>query len=268
MSMIFLFRCMLLDFVIRICRSCKIKFPASLPMIPSPELADKILQVGAQVHGSWKFGDPVWVLNFKNACRQCIGCQQHMKRSSRTRIDPRFCERRQMVGFKHDSAFADYMLADPETTIHLPEGVSFEQGAPLVCAGATALGALQKLRPDVKSGEAIAIVGVGGIGHLIVQFAKEVGFRAVAIDNREESRQLALDVVDHLKPDLVVDSMASDAEPCRQVFAQVNERQNSHISSTIDFSRTDTPTEVHSHITEKLGRCSYQSFSESSLGDL
>ena len=115
------------------------QFPAGLPMIPSHEPAGKIAQVGAQVQGNWKVGDRVGVLNFKNACRQCVGCQQHMRRSTRTRTDPRFCEKRQMAGFKHDGAFAEYMLADPETTVHLPESVSFEQGAPLMCAGVRVL---------------------------------------------------------------------------------------------------------------------------------
>jgi D-arabinose 1-dehydrogenase-like Zn-dependent alcohol dehydrogenase len=68
------------------------------------------------------------------------------------------------------------------------------------------------LRPDVKTGEAVAIVGIGGVGHLAVQFAKAMGFRTVAIDNREEGRQLALEVADHLKPDLVLDSTASNAD--------------------------------------------------------
>ncbi|KAF3054117.1 hypothetical protein E8E11_011769 [Didymella keratinophila] len=188
------------------------QFPASLPMIPSHEPAGKIVQIGAHVQGNWKVGDRVGVLNFKNACRQCVGCRQHMRRSSRTRTDPRFCEKRQMAGFKHDGAFAEYMLADPETTIHLPEGVSFEQGAPLMCAGATAWGALRKLKPEVESGEAVAIVGIGGVGHLALQFAKAMGFRTVAIDNREEGRQLAQEVEEHLKPDLVVDSTASNAD--------------------------------------------------------
>ena len=77
---------------------------------------------------------------------------------------------------------------------------------------ATAWGALRKLKPEVKSGEVVAIVGIGGVGHLAVQFAKAMGFRTVAIDNREEGRQLAQEVADHLKPDLIVDSSASDAD--------------------------------------------------------
>jgi D-arabinose 1-dehydrogenase-like Zn-dependent alcohol dehydrogenase len=80
------------------------------------------------------------------------------------------------------------------------------------CPKATAWGALQKLRPDVKNGEAVAVVGIGGVGHLAIQFAKAMGFRTVAIDNREEGRQLALEVAEHLKPDLIVNSTTSDAD--------------------------------------------------------
>ncbi|KAF2134437.1 alcohol dehydrogenase GroES-like domain-containing protein [Dothidotthia symphoricarpi CBS 119687] len=186
------------------------QFAASLPMVPSHEPAGKIVQVGAQVRGGWKVGDRVGVLNFKNACGDCVGCRQCTRRSSRT--DPRFCEKREMAGFKHDGAFANFMLADPETTVHLPDEVSFEQGAPLMCAGATAWGALQKIRSDVKPGEAIAVVGIGGVGHLAIQFAKQMGYRTVAIDNRPVGRQLALEVSEHLRPDLVIDSAANNAD--------------------------------------------------------
>jgi D-arabinose 1-dehydrogenase-like Zn-dependent alcohol dehydrogenase len=76
---------------------------------------------------------------------------------------------------------------------------------------ATAWGALRKLNPDVQPGDAVAIVGIGGVGHLGVQFAKALGYRTVAIDNRSEGRQLAQEVPEHVRPDLVIDSTASDA---------------------------------------------------------
>lgn len=113
------------------------QFPAQLPMIPSHEPAGKIVEVGSKVTGTWKVGDRVGVLNFKNACGTCVGCKQHRRKAARP--DPRFCQKRQMAGFKHDGAFADYMVADPDTTVHLPDGVSYEQGAPLMCAGVSTL---------------------------------------------------------------------------------------------------------------------------------
>ncbi|KAF2833785.1 GroES-like protein [Ophiobolus disseminans] len=186
------------------------QFPAKLPMIPSHEPAGRIVQVGSKAKGQWKVGDRVGILNFKNACEDCVGCRQHARRAARP--DPRFCQRREMAGFRHDGAFAQYMLADPETTVHLPSTVSYEQGAPLMCAGATAWGALRKLDLDVKPGDAVAIVGIGGVGHLGLQFAKALGYKTVAIDNRHEGLQLALDLPEHLRPDLIIDSTASDAD--------------------------------------------------------
>lgn len=112
------------------------QFPANLPTIPSHEPAGIISQVGSKLSGPWKAGDRVGVLNFKNACGQCVGCKQHARRSKRP--DPRFCQRREMAGFRHDGAFVQYMLADPNTTVHLADGISFEQGAPLMCAGVSA----------------------------------------------------------------------------------------------------------------------------------
>ncbi|KAI8942504.1 hypothetical protein NX059_000568 [Plenodomus lindquistii] len=186
------------------------QFPAPLPMIASHEPAGVITQVGSNVGGTWKVGDRVGVLNFKKACGECVGCRHFARKGGRK--DPRFCHSREMAGFKHDGAFAQFMIADPDTTVHLPKDVSFEQGAPLMCAGATAWGALQKLKPDVKSGETVGIVGIGGVGHLALQFAKAMGFRVVAIDNRPAGRQLATEATEQLKPDLVVDSSASDAD--------------------------------------------------------
>jgi D-arabinose 1-dehydrogenase-like Zn-dependent alcohol dehydrogenase len=109
---------------------------ADLPIIPSHEPAGEVVQVGVKAVGTWKVGDRVGVLNFKKACESCAGCQQNKRRANR--LDPRFCQRREMAGFKHDGAFTQYMLADPNTTVRLPNTVSYEQGAPLTCAGVSA----------------------------------------------------------------------------------------------------------------------------------
>jgi len=127
-------------------------------------------------------------------------------------LDPRFCDNRETAGFLHDGGFAEYATADPETTVKLPDSISFEQAAPLTCAGATVWGSLEGATAGVSRGETIAIVGIGGLGHLGVQFAKALGFKVVAVDSREAGRQLASDVENSaLKPDLVVDSSDTTA---------------------------------------------------------
>ncbi|KAF4997475.1 hypothetical protein FGRMN_3839 [Fusarium graminum] len=179
--------------------------PAPIGLIPSHEIAGVIAKLGNSYAGDLKVGDRVGVLNFKHACGSCVGCRLVKRRGED--LDPRFCEVRETAGFLHDGGFADYASADPKTTIRLPDAISFQQAAPLTCAGATVWGSIEGATSGLSKGETVAIIGIGGLGHLGVQFAKALGFRVIAADSREAGRQLAEDVENpRLKPDLVVDS--------------------------------------------------------------
>lgn len=179
--------------------------PAPLGLIPSHEIAGVIARLGDKYQGHLKVGDRVGILNFKHACGTCVGCKLRQRTCSKP--DPRFCDARETAGFLHDGGFADYASADPTTTIKIPDSVSFDQAAPLMCAGATVWGSLEKSTAGLQPGETVAIVGIGGLGHLGVQFAKAMGFRTIAVDSRQAGRDLALDTPDvKLRPDLVVNS--------------------------------------------------------------
>ncbi|KAF4459823.1 amidase [Fusarium albosuccineum] len=214
------------------------QFKSKLPIIPSHEPAGVVAQVGAKCSGSWKVGDLVGVLNFKKACTQCTGCLLSKKRYNGT-FDPRYCEKREMAGFKNDGCLAEYMVADPATTIMLPDGLSFDQAAPLMCAGATVWGALEKATKDLEPGATVAIIGIGGLGYLGLQFAKSMGFRTIAIDNHDAGRTLATDVPrQSLSPDLVVDS--SDPSSIDEIFKFTqNEGVAAAVVCTDSISVTD-----------------------------
>ncbi|KAM0238711.1 hypothetical protein ACHAPO_003684 [Fusarium lateritium] len=108
-----------------------------------------------------------------------------------------------MCGILHrDGAFAEYMTSWHGALVHLPNSMSFEQAAPLMCAGATIWHAINQA--SVETGQTIAIVGIGGLGVLGIQFAKARGYRVVAIDNHEIGLRLATEVPSHLKPDLIL----------------------------------------------------------------
>lgn len=114
------------------------QFSSPLPLIPSHEPAGVIVEVGSAVSkdsatAPWKVGDRVGVLNFKSSCGSCTGCAVARRRYGG--LDPRFCEKRETAGFHHDGAFAEYLVADPATTVRLPDDLSYEQAAPLMCAG-------------------------------------------------------------------------------------------------------------------------------------
>ncbi|KAL4995908.1 chaperonin 10-like protein [Aspergillus recurvatus] len=181
--------------------------PAS-GLIPSHEIAGVVAELGPKYTGPFRKGDRVGVLNFKHACGECVGCTLR-KRTGRddTGADPRFCDHRETAGFRHDGGFAEYVAADPQTTVRIPDSVPLEQAAPLMCAGATVWGSLQQATSGIARGEAVAIVGIGGLGHLALQFAKAQRFRTVAVESREAGRRLATDMANAaLRPDLVVDS--------------------------------------------------------------
>lgn len=189
--------------------------PAPLGLIPSHEIAGSVAKLGDKYQGDLQVGDRVGVLNFKHACMKCVGCKLHQRTGSQP--DPRFCDNRETAGFLHDGGFADYASADPMTTIKIPDSVSFEQAAPLMCAGATVWGSLEKTTAGLQPGETIAVVGIGGLGHLGVQFAKAMGFTTIAIDSRQAGRDLAMDIPDvKLRPDLVVDS--TDMESASKII--------------------------------------------------
>ncbi|GJD05215.1 alcohol dehydrogenase GroES-like domain-containing protein [Colletotrichum higginsianum] len=186
------------------------QFGSPLGMIASHEPSGVVVQIGKGCSSEWKIGDRVGALNFKNSCGQCSGCG--LAKRTRNRLDPRFCEKRETAGFQHDGAFSEYLAVDPETTVRLPSSLPFDQAAPLMCAGATVWGSLEGATASLSPGDTVAIVGIGGLGFLGLQFASAMGFRTVAVDSRPAGRQLATEMPNQdLKPSLVVDSGAEDA---------------------------------------------------------
>ncbi|PVH93547.1 putative alcohol dehydrogenase [Periconia macrospinosa] len=164
------------------------------PLIGSHEPVGTIVSVGSKAQNKWKVGQRIGASLFRHACHTCWGCKNYGD-------DIRQCQTKETAGLFNDGGFAEYMVADAETTVLLPDSISFEQAAPLMCAGLTVWEAMQ--RCELGNGEPIGVIGVGGLGSLAVQFAKAAGHPVVAIDNRAEGRELATDMT--LKADLVVD---------------------------------------------------------------
>ncbi|KAL2841171.1 GroES-like protein [Aspergillus pseudoustus] len=184
-------------------------YNSPFPMTPSHEPAGTVVSVGktAAASGGWKAGQRIGMLNFRHGCKGCVGCRVNKQGS--TPPDIRFCENKNMAGVTADGGFAEYAVADADTTVLLPDGLEFEQAAPLMCAGATVWGGLDAA--GVERGLPIGIIGIGGLGSLAVQFAVGRGHPTVAIDNRPEGIQLAQEVPEHLRPEKVVNSTSANA---------------------------------------------------------
>lgn len=107
-----------------------------------------------------------------------------------------------MAGLTHNGGMAEYILADPAWTVHLPDTMSFETAAPLMCAGSTIYNSIQNAKQ--AKGSIIAIVGLGGLGHLGIQFCKAMGYKCVAVETRDAPIALAKTLPSHLQADLVI----------------------------------------------------------------
>jgi len=165
-----------------------------LPFIPGHEGVGHVAAVGAGVKGI-REGDRVGVPWLHTACGHCEHCMTGWET---------LCDHQQMTGYTVNGGFAEYVLADPGYVGHLPDGLSFESLAPILCAGVTVYKGLKVL--DARPGQWVAIVGVGGLGHLAVQYARAMGFHVAAVDI-DQSR---LDLARTLGAELCINSAEVD----------------------------------------------------------
>jgi propanol-preferring alcohol dehydrogenase len=156
--------------------------PAKLPIIPGHEVTGEVAQVGASAKGL-QVGDRVGVQvlwNTDGTCEFCLSGRENL------------CLKRQTTGEVVNGGYAEYMSAPASFTHHLPENLGFEESASLFCPGITAYHAIK--RANIKVGQKVAIIGIGGVGHMSLQFAKLAGAETIAVDTSEEKLQLAQDI--------------------------------------------------------------------------
>jgi D-arabinose 1-dehydrogenase-like Zn-dependent alcohol dehydrogenase len=151
----------------------------AFPRVPGHEVVGKIDAVGQGVSG-WKIGQRVGVGFLGGHCGQCQSCR---------RGDFVNCTNQPVTGAHFDGGYAEVMMAFPNGLVAIPDGLSSVDAAPLLCAGITTFNALR--RSSAKPGELVAILGIGGLGHLGVQFAAHMGFKVVAVARGAEKEQLA-----------------------------------------------------------------------------
>jgi propanol-preferring alcohol dehydrogenase len=145
-------------------------FKPEPPFIPGHEGAGVVSALGAGVT-TVKEGDRVgvpWLHTACGLCEHCLGGKETL------------CRTQETTGYTVNGAFAEYVLADPGYVGRLPDGMSFVDAAPVLCAGLTVYKGLKVT--DTKPGDWVVIVGVGGLGHMAVQYARAMGRRVVAVD--------------------------------------------------------------------------------------
>lgn len=163
------------------------ELPGGFPRTLGHEPVGEIVSIGAGVT-TRRVGDRVGVPWIQLTCGRCEWCQ---------RGRPMFCPEQVGTGAQIPGGHAEYMLAFADATMLLPDGVSYEQAAPIFCAGYTVWSGLRWADP--QPGERIAVVGIGGLGHLAVQYAKAAGFETIAVSRSPDKdpliRELGADAI-------------------------------------------------------------------------
>ena len=175
----------------------------TLPFIPGHEGVGHVAAVGAGVRHV-KEGDRVGVPWLHTACGHCEHCMTGWET---------LCDSQTMTGYSVNGGYAEYVLADPDYVGRLPANLGFAAAAPVLCAGVTVYKGLKVL--DCKAGDWVAISGVGGLGHMAVQYARAMGFHVMAIDVADDKLALASE----LGADVVLNAAKQDvaAEVQRQM---------------------------------------------------
>lgn len=149
------------------------------PFIPGHEGVGFVSAVGTGVKHI-KEGDRVgvpWLYSACGYCRHCLGGWETL------------CESQQNSGYSVNGAFAEYVVADPNYVGHLPANIGFAEIAPVLCAGVTVYKGLKVT--DTRPGDWVAISGIGGLGHMAVQYARAMGLHVVAVDVDDAKLELA-----------------------------------------------------------------------------
>src|SRR4029077_1100729 len=170
------------------------------PRIPGHEVAGVIDEVGAGV-SEWKKGQRVgvgWHGGHDNTCLQC------------RRGDFRNCQNVQVPGISYDGGYQEYMIAPVEAVLAIPSSLNDVEAAPLLCAGITTFNALR--HSGASPGDLVAIQGIGGLGHLGVQFANKFGYKVAAIGRGPQNAGLAR----KLGANVYIDSKSTNAAEALQ----------------------------------------------------
>lgn len=170
------------------------------PRVPGHEIAGVIDATGTDVSG-WKEGQRVgvgWHGRQDGTCRQC------------RRGDFRNCANLQVTGIHFDGGYQEYMLAPVEALVAMPDGLGDAEAGPLLCAGIATFNALR--HSGALPSDLAAILGVGGLGHLGIQFANKFGYKVAAIARGPEAEPLAK----KLGADVYIDSQSTDAAKALQ----------------------------------------------------
>ena len=177
-------------------------FPIAWPRVPGHEVVGRIDALGSGVQG-WAVGQRVGVGFLSGFCGYCEFCRNG---------DLVNCRNQEYTGIHHDGGYAEVMIAKASGLVSIPDDLSSADAAPLLCAGITTFSALRNA--PAKAGDLVAVLGIGGLGHLAVQYARHMGFEVAAIARGTNGAELAKKLGAHH----YIDSAATDPAAALQAL--------------------------------------------------
>jgi alcohol dehydrogenase len=171
------------------------------PVVPGHEIAGRIDELGDEARDmGWQVGDRVAVGWFGGSCGHCKPCRQG---------DFVVCQNLKVPGWAYDGGFGEMVIAPVDALARIPEALSAVDAGPLACAGVTVFNGLR--RSSAKAGALVAVLGIGGLGHLGVRYAVALGFETVAIARGADKADFAKQLGAHHYVDSTADTSVADA---------------------------------------------------------
>lgn len=187
--------------------------PAKSPIVPGHEVVGTVAELGEGV-SEFKVGErigvqPLWWTDL--SCEYCLTAREHL------------CPKKEITGESVDGGYAEYMLAYADHTYHLPDNIKDAEAAPLFCPGITAYHAVQKA--ELSPGKTVALFGMGGVGHMVIQFARLAGADVITVARGERHRALAMELgsVRAIEPSEVAELTKAGGVDAAIVFAPSDE---------------------------------------------
>jgi alcohol dehydrogenase len=178
------------------------EFPGvRFPLVPGHEIAGRIEELGEGARDKgWQAGDRVAVGWFGGSCGHCTPCRQG---------DFIVCENLKVPGWSYDGGYAEEVIAPADALARIPDALAAPDAAPLACAGVTTYNGLR--RSSARAGDLVAVLGIGGLGHLGVKYAAAMGFETVAIARGAAKADFAKQLGAHHYIDSTADTPVADA---------------------------------------------------------
>ena len=196
--------------------------PDSFPRIPGHEVVGRIVAIGNPDSNYWKIGQRVGVGRLGGHCNLCDECRQGLFN---------LCNNQPIMGSTHDGGYAEMMMAKQTGLVSIPDELSSVEAAPLLCAGIATFNALKK--SGAQAGDTVAIFGIGGLGHLAIQYARRMGFRVVAIGRGQDIAELTHDLGAHIYIDTQLENAVDRLKELGKAQVILSTITNGEISSAL-----------------------------------